>query len=168
MKSDRYVHGYVFSFLRKGKTAMSLKIANGQGQVKYWLHLADEMKLNGGGEVLAAPVQIPGTDLDPHWIPFWVDMRKSGRVVAGTGATLLVNFTATDGEVITPFFMFSVTAKEEQIIYCDKKGVWCFFRVSVINRIRLMVFSVATCIVISAPELHIAELCALRPKSSPE
>ena len=32
----------------------------------------------------------------------------------------------------------------------------------------MKIFSAAVCIVISAPELHIAELCPLRPKFSPE
>lgn len=123
MQSARYARGDAFSFLRKGNADMTLRFSNTQGQVKYRLLLTNEMKLTDSGKLLAAASPIPGTDRDPHWIPFWVDMREPGRIVAGTGASVIINFTATDGEVFTPLLTFYPSAKEEQIIYCDKKGV---------------------------------------------
>lgn len=123
MESERYIHREVFSFLRQGTARLIFKLLNSLGQHKHTLDFQDKMRLYGGGSTLAGPTPIPGADLDPHWIPFWVDMRKTGRIVVGTGATVLVNFTATDGEVLLPFLKFNVFDTGEKIIYCDKKGV---------------------------------------------
>ena len=123
MESDRYAPGDVFSFLRKGNADINLKFVNTQGQTEYRLIITNKMKLTGNSNVLVSPTPIPGADRDPHWIPFWVDMRKPGRVVVGTGASVVIDFTLTGGEVVTPLVKFLSSAKEEQIIYCDKKGV---------------------------------------------
>ncbi len=123
LKSHRYIHGDVFSFLRQGSASLDIRLSDTMGKHKYSLTFTDQMKLTGGGKILAGPSPIPGVELDPHWIPFWVDMRKTGRIVVGTGSTMLINFTATDGEVFLPFLKFHVTVAGEQIIYCNKKGV---------------------------------------------
>ena len=120
--SQRYIPGPVFSFLRHGNFTMDFKLSDNTGAHKYHLGFTKQVKLSGGGKLLASSVPVPGVELDSHWIPFWVDLRKTGRVVIGTGSTTLINFTASDGEVLLPFLKFYGGNAGEQIIYCDKKG----------------------------------------------
>ena len=122
LKSEQYIHGDVFSFLRRGSTDLNFKLYRAGGGHKYTISFSDEVKLSGSGNPTAETAQIPGVNLDPHWIPFWVDMRKTGRITVGTGATVLLNFTDVS-EQLLPFLNFFVSAAGEQIIYCDKKGM---------------------------------------------
>ena len=102
---------------------MDLRLSDSNGAHKYNLPFTDKVKISSAGKAVAGPSTIPGVELAAHWIPFWLDLRKTGRIVIGTGSTTLINFTAADGGVLTPFLKFHGRNAGDQVIYCDKKGV---------------------------------------------
>lgn len=120
-KTPRYVHGDIFSFMRRGKAQIEIKLLDSKKIFVYSVKLGDTARMTGGGKELVGPTAIPGIDRAPHWIPFWVDLRKTGRVVVGTGSTVLINYTPEEEKAL-PFIFFPDLGVREQIVYCDKKG----------------------------------------------
>ena len=123
--SERSVHGEVFSFLKEGKDKIEIRLGDSSNKSIYVVHLEDQMMLNKAGKTKAGPTLVPGVDLDSHWIPFWVDVRKIGRVVIGTGATVLINYTATEDVKPLSIMWFATPVLGRKVIFCGKKGLYC-------------------------------------------
>ena len=124
--SNLFIHGEVFSFWRQNIKNATLEFYDSFGKVSYSVLFNEAVHLFDGKGILAGPTRIPGIGADKHWIPFWLDMRKTGTIVIGSGATVLLNYTATDCDVTPPFIKF-ISDESELIMYCDKEGLFSIY-----------------------------------------